>query len=450
MALPVVAIVGRPNVGKSSLFNALIKSRVSIVDPTPGVTRDRVSVELFHRRGDEERRCELVDTGGIGIVDEQGLEAEIEAQIETALRGADLLLFTVDIAQGVSGADRTIAQRLRALGKPVILVANKADTRKLEHQAVDGFSLGFGDPFPVSTVTLRNVGELREKIFEMLPQAPISGEPSDVVHIAVVGRTNAGKSTLANHILGEERMIVSAVPGTTRDSVDLRFDHTGRACILVDTAGLRRERAINASPDFYGQARAERAIRRCDAVLFLIDATQPVGRIEESLAQLVQEGSKPFVIVLTKWDLVDGKKTFAEFGDYIRKRLPYLAYAPVICISALNDQRVGEMLDLMLALYDQASQRLSTGEVMRLIKDGMERRSPPVKGGKTGKIFYAAQVDVRPPTIVIFVNEARLVSAPYLRWLSNVLRDAGHFEEVPVRFLVRERTKNPLPRETRE
>ncbi len=442
MSLPVVAIVGRPNVGKSSLFNALVRSRVAIVDPTPGVTRDRVSVELRH----DERRCELVDTGGIGVVDKLGLEDEVEAQIEIAMRGSDLLLFVLDVMEGVTGADRAIAARLRKLGKPLLLVANKADNASFEHASGELCELGFGDPFPVSTVANRNIGELRERIFELLPGAPELEAEGEVVRIAVVGRTNAGKSTLVNHILGSERMIVSDVPGTTRDAVDLKFEHGGRRCVVVDTAGLRRANSVDGSPDFYAQARSERAVRRCDVALFLIDAMQEIGRIEHSIAKLLLDSSKPFVIVLTKWDLVEGKKDFEQFGAYVRDRLDFLTFAPITCISATQDLRVKETLDLVIGLHDEAGKRLGTGDVMRLIKDAMERKSPPVKGGRTGKIFYAAQVDVRPPTIVLFVNETRLVSAPYQRWLGNVLREGGHFEEVPIRFLVRERVKNEIPK----
>ena len=437
MPLPVVAIVGRPNVGKSSLFNALIRSRVSIVDPRPGVTRDRVSVVL--RLGD--KNCELVDTGGIGIVDEQGLEHEIEAQIEIAMRGADLLLFTLDTQQGMTGADRAIAQRLRKLDKPIVLVANKADTPALESEAAQFFEAGFGEPVCTATVNGRGIGELRERIFERLPQAPPIDAPADAVRIAVVGRTNSGKSTLVNRIVGSERMIVSDVPGTTRDSVDLRFDRGGRAGIVVDTAGLRKEGAISGSPDFYAQARAERAIRRCDVALFLIDALRPIGRIEHSIAKLLLESYRPFVIVLTKWDQVTDRK-FDEFGRYVRDRLDFLSFAPITCLSAQEDVRVGETIDLALSLHDEAGKRLGTGDVMRMIKEALERRGPPVRGGRTGKIFYAAQVDIRPPTFVLFVNEARLVSQPYLRWLANVLRDSGSFAEIPIRFLIRERVKN--------
>jgi GTP-binding protein len=438
MQLPVVAIVGRPNVGKSSLFNALVHSRVAIVDPTPGVTRDRVSIELRHG----ERRCELVDTGGIGVVDKQGLEEYVEAQIETAMRSADLLLFVIDAQEGITPAEREISARLRKLGKPLLLVANKADHQGLERAAAELHELGFGEPFVVSTVANRNVGELRERIFELLPDAPAVEGDAELIRIAVVGRTNAGKSTLVNNIVGSERMIVSEVPGTTRDAVDLRFEHAGRQCVVVDTAGLRRAHAVTGSPDFYGQARSERAVRRCDVALFLIDAMQEIGRIEHSIAKLLLDSAKPFVIVLTKWDLVEGKKDFAQFGAYVRDRLDFLAFAPITCMAAQEGVRVDETLDLVIGLHDEAGKRLGTGEVMRLVKDAMERKAPPVKGGRTGKIFYASQIDVRPPTIVLFVNEARLVSQPYQRWLGNVLRDAGHFEEVPIRFLVRERVRN--------
>jgi len=439
MSLPVVVIVGRPNVGKSSLFNALVRSRVSIVDPRPGVTRDRVSVVL--RLGT--RRCELVDTGGIGVVDEQGLEAEVEAQIETAMRGADLLLFTVDVQTGLTGADRAIAARLRTLGKPIVLVANKADTPALEREAATLYELGFGDPSTTATVNGRGIGELRERIGEMLPQAPEAGEEREVVRVAVVGRTNSGKSTLVNRIVGSERMIVSDVPGTTRDSVDLEFEHGGKRCVVVDTAGVRKEHAITGSPDFYAQARAQRAIRRADVALFLIDSLRKVGRIEHTIASLLLESCKPFVIVLTKWDEVSDAK-FAKFAEYVRDRLAFLHFAPITCMSAKEDVRVSETLDLALSLHEEAGKRMGTGDVMRLIKEAMERRGPPVKGGRTGKIFYAAQVDVRPPTFVLFVNDAKIVSQPYQRWLGNVLRDSGLFEEVPIRFLVRERVKNPV------
>jgi GTP-binding protein len=440
VALPVVAIVGRPNVGKSSLLNALVRSRVSIVDPRPGITRDRVSVEL--RQGD--RRCELVDTGGIGVVDEAGLAAEVEAQIETAMRGAELLLLAIDVQEGVTATDREIARRLHQLGKPVQVVANKADTPALEGESGQLYELGFGEPVCTATVNGRGIGELRERIFERLPNAPAAGERADVVRIAVVGRTNSGKSTLVNRIVGAGRMIVSDVPGTTRDSVDLSFEHGGRACVVVDTAGLRKERAITGSPDFYAQARAERAIRRADVVLFLIDALRPIGRLEHTIAQLLLESYKPFVIALTKWDQVEDRK-FEEFGAYVRDRLAFLSFAPITCLSAQEDVRVAETLDLALSLHDDGGRRLSTGEVMRRIKEGIERRGPPVKGGRTGKIFYAAQIDVRPPTFVLFVNHAKVVSQPYQRWLANVLRDSGSFTELPIRFVVRERKKNPAP-----
>ncbi|MSR47944.1 MAG: ribosome biogenesis GTPase Der [Planctomycetes bacterium] len=438
MSLPVVAIVGRPNVGKSSLLNALVRSRIAIVDPTPGVTRDRVAVELHHN----DHRCELVDTGGIGVVDKLGLEEEVEAQIEIAMRGAALLLFVLDAQEGVTNPDREIAARLRKLGKPLLVVANKADHQGFEKSSAELWELGLGEPFCVSTVANRNVGELREKIFELLPSAPEVAPEGDVVRIAVVGRTNAGKSTLVNKIVGDDRMIVSEVPGTTRDAVDLRFDHGGRTCVVVDTAGLRRINSVQGSPDFYAQARSERAIRRSDVALFLIDSFEEIGKIEHQLARLLLDSGKPFVIVLTKWDLVEGKKNFEQFGAYVRDRLDFLQFAPITCIAAQEGVRIKETLDLVIGLHEAAGKRLGTGEVMRLFKDAMERRAPPIRGGKTGKIFYASQVDIRPPTIVLFVNEAKIVSAPYQRWLGNVLRDAGHFEEVPIRFLVRERIKN--------
>lgn len=434
MPLPVVAIVGRPNVGKSSVFNALLRSRIAIVDPTAGVTRDRVATTL--RAG--HRRCQLVDTGGIGIVDEAGLEAEIERQIQIAVDEADLLLFLVDCQAGLLPADSEIARRLRKLGKPILLVANKSDTPFLDSQALAFFSLGLGEPVTVAAETGRGVGELRDRIGKTLPE-PEEESEEETIHLAVVGRTNAGKSTLINRLVGRERMIVSEVPGTTRDAVDLPFVAAGRSFVGVDTAGMRRRKAISGSPDFYGQARTERAIRRSHVVLLLIDATAPIGRIEQQIADVIVKAHRPVILCISKWDLVEGERTLAEYEEYLRDRLPFLSYAPITCLSSLQGFHVEQTMNLAGELFDQAGKRMGTAEILRLVKDTISRHGPPTRGGRTGKIFFAAQVDVHPPTIVLFVNDESALTDPYRRFLSAKLRAAGPFPEVPIRLLVRPR-----------
>jgi GTP-binding protein len=434
MPLPVVAIVGRPNVGKSSLFNALVRSRVAIVDPTPGVTRDRVGMVL--RAGS--RRCELVDTGGIGVVDQAGLAEDIEEQISVAMHEADLILFVVDVQAGLIPADLEIAERLRRVGKPVLLVANKADSPALEHQAAVFYRLGFADPFPVAAETSRGIGELRETIGERVPETP-AAEDDDVIRLAIVGRTNAGKSTLVNRLIGSPRMIVSDVPGTTRDAVDLEFELDGQRFVAVDTAGMRKRRSVSGSADFYGQARSERAIRRAHVVIFLIDASEPLGRVERNIGQRIKEACRPYVVALSKWDLVEGGRSLEDYQKYLEQELPMLREGPQICLSAQEGLRVVETLRLAAELHEQAGRRLGTGELNRLVREAMERKGPPVRGGRTGKILYAAQIDAHPPTVVLFVNEARLLTPTYRRYLVGYLQEHGPFPEVPIRLLLRQR-----------
>ncbi len=435
MKLPMVAILGRPNVGKSSLFNALVRSRVAIVDPTAGVTRDRVSMIL--KAG--ARRCELVDTGGIGIVDKQGLAEEIEEQISIAIHEADLVLFVVDGRDGLMPADREIAERLRKVDKPRLLIVNKIDQPHQEALAGTFYALGFGEPIAVGAQTSRGVGELREMIEERLPDLPVEEEPDDRIRFAVVGRTNAGKSTFVNRLFGEQRMIVSDVPGTTRDAVDLPLERDGRQFIAVDTAGMRKKASVSGSPDFYGQARAERAIRRSQVVLFLIDATEPIGRIERVIGQKIIDAHRPAVVVLNKWDLVREERSLDDFTRYLQDQLPMLLHCPLTCISAKEGFRLDELLNLVVELHGQASQRMTTAEIMKVLRLAMEKKGPPTKGGRTGRIYYATQIDIHPPTLVLFINEARLLGDDYRRFLIRCLRENGPFPEIPIRFLLRER-----------
>jgi len=440
MALPLVVIVGRPNVGKSSLFNALVKSRVAIVDPTAGVTRDGVSMVLRS----EQRSCLLVDTGGIGAVDDMGLEEEIKAQIEVSMSEAHVILFVVDSRDGPVPMDFEIARRLRRLGKPILLVVNKCDSLLAEADARAFHELSVGDPLAVSTVHGRNIADLREAIEGRLPerdQEDPAEEPRTALRVAVVGRTNSGKSSLVNHLVGAARMIVSDLPGTTRDSVDLPFEWQGRRFIAVDTAGMRKSKSVSGTADFYGQARTQRAIRRSDVALLMIDATQPISRVERIIAQCIIDHHRPVLLVISKWDVV-GDRTLDDYGEYVRTELPFLDFAPITCVSAKEGFHVGETLELVRELDEQAGRRMTTAQINHALKRAMERKGPPTRGGRTGKIYFGTQIGVRPPTVVLFVNESRILSDSYLRYLSGALREEGEFAEIPLRFVLRDRQRS--------
>ncbi len=440
MAIPVVTIVGRPNVGKSSLLNCLAKRRISIVEPTSGVTRDRVSTEIQHK----DSVFELVDTGGMGVKDVDGLTGEIEAQIEVALLMANVIVFVVDVREGVTPLDSMVTERLRRLGKKIILVANKVDTPRFELQAADFHKLGFGEPLLVSAIEGFGRSELLDRIVSLLP-APhpetVFAEP--VVKLAIVGKRNAGKSTLINTLARERRVIVSEVPGTTRDSVDVRFEMDGKQFLAIDTAGVRKKRQVKDSIEFYSMARAERSIRRADVVLFLIDATQKVSEVDKKLGDYVISEYKPCIIVLNKWDLAQGVET-EKFNHYISHCLPGLSFAPISFISAKNNDHVVDMVHLALELYTQVNTRVTTSELNQALEEALALHRPTRRKTKSPKIYYATQVDVSPPTFVLFVNDPRLFDSDYERYLSNQLRSKLPFSEVPLKFHFRARAKTQV------
>ncbi|MHC4945713.1 MAG: ribosome biogenesis GTPase Der [Planctomycetota bacterium] len=341
MKLPVIAIVGRPNVGKSAFFNAVAGSRVSIVDDVAGVTRDRVSMEIRHSG----RVFELIDTGGLGLFDEAMLKEEIESQIDIALASADGVLFLVDIREGLVPLDQEVANRLRKISKPVVLVANKADNLNQTYECHAFHVMGFGEPLPASALERRSVFEALDRILDLIPQAEAEEAEEPHPKVAIVGKRNAGKSTLVNHLAQEDRVIVSQIPGTTRDSVDVRVKLDDLAFTVIDTAGLRRKKSIQDSVEFYGQARAARAIRRADVVLLLIDATQEISQVDKTIAETIMESYKPCIVCLSKWDLAKGHSSEA-FAEYVASRLPGLSFAPLTCISSMTGVNIKETFAL--------------------------------------------------------------------------------------------------------
>ncbi|MDO8142539.1 MAG: ribosome biogenesis GTPase Der [Candidatus Brocadiales bacterium] len=440
MNIPVVTIVGRPNVGKSSLLNCLARRRISIVEPTSGVTRDRISTEIRHN----DYVFELVDTGGMGVKDVDGLTEDIEAQIETALSMADVILFVVDVRDGVTPLDVMVTEKLRRLGKKIILVANKVDTPKFEYQMADFNKLGFGCPIPMSAVEGFGRSELLDKIVSLLPAPCLESDSAEpIMKLAIVGKRNAGKSTLINTLAKEQRVIVSEVPGTTRDSVDVRFEIEGKQFLAIDTAGVRKKRQVNDSIEFYSMARAERSIRRADVVLFLIDATLKVSEVDKKLGDYIISENKPCIIVISKWDLVQGVET-GKFNEYIYKCLPGLSFAPISFISAKNNVHVVEMIHLALELYEQANTRITTSELNQALQEALSLHRPTRKKSRSPRIYYATQVSVAPPTFILFVNDPKLFDSDYERYLSNQLHSKLPFSEVPLKFHYRARTKVQL------
>ncbi|HBO51275.1 MAG TPA: ribosome biogenesis GTPase Der [Planctomycetes bacterium] len=436
MSLPVIAIVGRPNVGKSSLLNSFAGERISIVDSTPGVTRDRVSALVPFR----DVVMEMVDTGGIGVVDQDDLSDHIERQIAFALEGANLILFVVDVRDGITPLDRMVAARLRQRSEeiPLILAANKVDHPNLESGVHEFHRLGLGDPHGVSA----NEGWGRKDLLQEIsgkvwPTAGVETDP--VMRIAVVGRRNVGKSTFVNVMAQEERVIVSEVPGTTRDAVDVRFQKDGREFVVIDTAGIQRRKGIKDSIEFYSQVRTLGAIQRADVVLFLLDASEEITRADKKLGETISKAHKVCVMVANKWDLSGGKIATEAYAKYLSDRMPGMIYAPIVFTTAKESRNTQAAIDLAQNLYKRASLRAGTGELNRVMKAILKHRPPPAKKGKSGKIYYATQVAASPPIFVVFVNQPKAFSNDYRRYIANSLREALKFEEIPIRIIFRQR-----------
>jgi GTP-binding protein len=438
VTVPVVAVVGRPNVGKSSLFNWMAGRRIAIVDPTAGVTRDRVST-LIKTHG---RFFELVDTGGIGVSDVDNLTEQIERQIDAAIDQAHVILFVVDARTGLMPLDEEVAKRLRYVTKPILLVANKSDTPELEQQTAEFYKLGRGKLVHVSAHQGRGRRELFDLIAERLPsQEQLDADPRDPsLKLAIVGRRNTGKSTFINSLAQSERMIVSEVPGTTRDSVDVRFERDGRVYVAIDTAGVRRKKSISGDIEFYSMARAERSVRRADVVLLFLDPRVRISKVDKQLAEYILEHHKPAIFVVNKWDLMVPMPT-GKMGNYVRATFPSLDFVPIAFITAKAGRNVQAVLNLAQNLYKQASARVSTGDLNKVVRMALDASPPPLRQNRRPKVYYATQVSANPPTAVLFTNGPELFDNTYQRYLIKTFRDQLPFHDVPIKLYLRNKRR---------
>jgi GTP-binding protein len=440
VALPRVAIVGRPNVGKSSLFNWLAGRRIAIVDPTPGVTRDRLAAPVQVA----ERYLELIDTGGMGIEDVDNLTRDVERQIDFALRQADVVLFVVDARSGPVPLDEEVAARLRGLDKPVLLVANKCDYARLDTLLGEFHKLGFGEPLRVSAQQGRGRQELLAAILKRLPadtaaEAPPEEEP---FKLAIVGRRNTGKSTFINALAHEERPIVSEIEGTTRDSIDVRIERDGKSIIAIDTAGVRYRGKVKTDIEFYSMARAERSIRRADVVLHFLDAAKKVSLVDKQLAGYILENYKPAIFVANKWDLLKDQLATGEFADYLHRVFPSLDFVPTAFVTAKQGRNVAPLLNLARNLFKQSATRVGTGDLNRVLQAALAAQTPPLRQNRQPKLYYATQVAIQPPTVVLFTNGPELFDNTYRRYLLKSLRDALPFKDVPIKLYLRAKQRD--------
>lgn len=436
MRVPQVVIVGRPNVGKSSLFNWLVGKRLAIVDDTPGVTRDRIS-HLMYLEG---RYFELVDTGGMGVEDVDNLTSHIEQQIEIAIDSADVILFVVDARAGLVPLDEEVAKRLRYTTAPVICVANKADHASLDAQANEFYRLGRGKLVRTSTRENRGRQELLDLILDRLPEPEDSTPPPEpVMKVAIVGRRNTGKSTFVNTLAQAERMIVSEVPGTTRDSVDVRFELDGQAFVAIDTPGTRRAKSISTDIEFYSTHRAQRSIRRADVVFLFFDASERISKVDKQLCDYIAEQYKPCIFVVNKWDLYADTMPTNKWVAYLRDTFRTMWYVPIAFITGKTGKNVKALLNHGQMLFKQARQRVSTADLNRLLRAAVEHNPPPLYRLRQPKIYYATQVGVEPPTIVLFCSDPGALSHSYRRYLLGVFREKLSFGEVPIKLYLRKR-----------
>jgi len=439
---PLVAIVGRPNVGKSTFFNRIIGQRLAIVEDTPGVTRDRIY-------GDAEwtgHHFTLIDTGGIDPKSEDVLLSQMRRQAEIAMELAQVIVFMADARTGMTPDDAEVANLLRRTGKPVILAVNKVDHVSMTPEIYDFYALGLGDPHPVSAANMMGLGDLLDEIVALLPEEPPEAveEEGHVIQLAVVGRPNVGKSSLVNRLLGQERTMVSDIPGTTRDAIDTSFtDPTGTPFNIIDTAGMRKKKAIeDASLERYSVLRSISAIRRCDVAVLLVDAQEGVTEQDAHIAGMIHEEGKAAVVIMNKWDAIEkDTNTLEQKRREILSDLKFMDYAPVLFISALTGQRVDTVLTQVKAVWAQNSRRVTTGTLNDVLADAQMSLQPPVSGGRRLKIYYATQQSVCPPHFVLFVNHEELMHFSYQRYLENQIRKAFGFEGTPLRFTLREKKR---------
>jgi GTP-binding protein len=440
MSVPQVVIVGRPNVGKSSVLNWLAGVRIAIVDDQPGVTRDRITHLMCH----DDRFFEIVDTGGMGIADMDNLTRHIEDQINLAIDSASVILFVVDTREGMLPLDQDVARRLRTVNVPIILLANKTDDERMDPQADEFYRLGIaGKPLRISTLQNRNRAVLLNMIVSKLPP-PLEDEAEEgaaepEMKVAIVGRRNVGKSTFINTLAGAPRMIVSEVPGTTRDSVDVRFELDGKPFIAIDTPGIRRAKSRKTDIDFYGTHRAQRSIRRADVVFMFFDATQRISKVDKQLCDYISQQYKPCIFVVNKWDQLVSSMPTGKWVRYLHDAFGMMRYCPIAFITGQTGKNVKALLNHGQMLFKQSRSRVSTGQLNRMVKEAVRQNAPPPARNREPKIYYATQVAVQPPTIVVFVNDPKLISKPYQRYLLGKFRDELSFNEVPIKLYLRRR-----------
>ncbi|MDR3563897.1 MAG: ribosome biogenesis GTPase Der [Negativicutes bacterium] len=436
MSKPIVAIVGRPNVGKSTLFNKIAKKRVSIVEDIPGVTRDRIYMDaewLNHE-------FTMIDTGGIELENTDEIYTSMRHQAHLAMEEADVILFVVDGRTGLTTADEEVARLLRNTRKPVILVVNKVDKPKDNHDIYEFYNLGLGEPIPISAVNLLNLGDLLDQVVDALPKDPVEAEDADIIKVAIIGRPNVGKSSLVNSLLGEERVIVSDIAGTTRDAIDTYFVKDDIKMILIDTAGMRRKAKVDLPVERHSVIRSLRAIDRADVVLMLIDAVDGVTEQDKKIAGYAHEAGKGTVLVVNKWDLVEkDSKTSLRFTEAVRAELAFMQYAPIAFISALTKQRIHRVIELAKFVAEQHAMRISTSVLNQVVAEAVSLNPAPSDQGRRLKIYFATQASVKPPTFVLFVNNPETMHFSYLRYLENKLREAFGFEGTPLHMVVRGR-----------
>ena len=437
MSKPVVAIVGRPNVGKSTLFNALAGEQISIVKDTPGVTRDRIYADVTWLN----YNFTLIDTGGIEPESKDIILSQMREQAEIAIASADVIIFMVDVRQGLVDSDSKVANMLRRSGKPVVLVVNKVDSfQKMMTYVYEFYNLGIGDPVPVSSVGKLGIGDMLDEVVKHFPESAAEDEEDERPRIAIVGKPNVGKSSIINKIVGESRVIVSDIAGTTRDAIDTDITYNGNEYVFIDTAGLRRKNKIKEELERYSIIRTVTAVERADVVLVVIDATEGVTEQDAKIAGIAHERGKGIIVVVNKWDAIEkNDKTIYEHTNRIKDILSFMPYAEILFISAKTGQRVGKIFDTIDMVIENQNLRIQTGVLNEILSEAVAMQQPPSDKGKRLKIFYMTQVSVKPPTFVIFVNNKELMHFSYTRYLENKIRDTFGFRGTALRFIIRER-----------
>ncbi len=436
---PIVAVVGRPNVGKSTLFNALAGERISIVQDTPGITRDRIYTDVTWL----DRTFTLIDTGGIEPDSKDIILSQMRAQAQIAIDTADVIIFLVDVKQGLVDADDKVADMLRRSHKPVVLVVNKVDSvNKYSADVFEFYNLGIGEPHPVSAVNKLGLGDMLEEVVSHFDTEGAGEEEDERTRVAIVGKPNVGKSSLINKLLGEERLIVSDIAGTTRDAVDTEIVHNGKEYVFIDTAGLRRKNKIKEELERYMIVRAVSAIERSDIVVLLIDAVEGVSEQDAKIAGIAHDRGKAVIIAVNKWDAVEkDDKTIYRVTEKVRNVLSYMPYAELIFISALTGQRLHKLFDVIDMVSENHAMRVATGVLNEIMAEAVAMQQPPSDKGKRLKLYYITQVAVKPPTFVIFVNKKELMHFSYTRYIENQIRDTFGFRGTPLRFIIRERNE---------